>query len=161
MPAIVPPKTNSLKTLSLVAALLLATETFAASQFNHAEFFKATSAGQKKSGSSVKGTLSFDATKKSVEFLSESNATAFSIKYDVIKDLLYEQTSTPRYAEAVLISPLFLLSNSKKHYLTIQYTDSAGTGQFVIVHLDKKNAQQAVAAAQAQTGKPVERVEEK
>ncbi len=154
-------KPRILKTLSLVAALLLATETFAATQFNHAEFFKATSAGQKKSGSSVKGTLSFDAAKKSVEFLTESNATAFSIKYDVIKDLLYEQTSTPRYAEAVLISPFFLLAHSKKHYLTIQYTDEAGAGQFVIVRLDKKNARAAVAAAESETGKKLERVEEK
>jgi hypothetical protein len=38
---------------------------------------------------------------------------------------------------------------------------SAGGGQFVIVHLDKKNAQEAVATAQSETGKSVERVEEK
>jgi Pyruvate/2-oxoacid:ferredoxin oxidoreductase gamma subunit len=154
-------KPSTLKALSLVAALLLATETFAAATFDHAEFFKATSAGQKKSGSSVKGTLSFDATKKSVEFLTESNATAFSIKYDAIKELLYEQTSRPRYAEAVLISPFFLLAHSKKHYLTIQYTDEAGAGQFVIVRLNKKNARAAVAAAETETGKKLERVEEK
>jgi Pyruvate/2-oxoacid:ferredoxin oxidoreductase gamma subunit len=154
-------KSRILKTLSLVAVLFLATETFAATQFNHAEYFKATSAGQKKSGSPVKGTLSFDASRKSVEFLTENNVAAFSIQYDAIKDLLYEQTSTPRYAEAVLISPFFLLAHSKKHYLTIQYTDEAGAGQYVIVRLDKKRARAAVAAAESETGKKVERVEEK
>jgi hypothetical protein len=56
---------------------------------------------------------------------------------------------------------MFLLAHSKKHYLTIQYTDASGAGQFAIVQLDKKNAQQAIAAAQAETGKNVERAEEK
>ena len=154
-------KRRILRTLSLLAALLLATETLAATQFNHAEYFKATSGGQKKSGSSVKGTLSFDVTKKTIDFLTESNVAVFSIKYDAIKDFLYEQTSTPRYAEAVLISPFFLLAHSKKHYLTIQYIDEAGAGQFVIVRLDKKNARAAAAAAESETGKKLERVEEK
>jgi hypothetical protein len=62
---------------------------------------------------------------------------------------------------AILVSPFFLFSHSKKHYLTIQYTDDAGTGQFVSIHLDKKNAREAVATAEASTGKKVEREEEK
>ena len=63
--------------------------------------------------------------------------------------------------EAVIISPLFLLSNAKKHYLTIQYADEAGAGKYAIVHLDKKNAREAVACAEAQTGKQVEQIDEK
>jgi hypothetical protein len=133
----------------------------ASNRFNHSEYMQATSAGQKKAAPAVKGTLSFDTEKKSVDFLDQKGASAFSIKYDSVKTILYEKTSTPRYAEAVLISPLFLFSHSKKHFLTIQYTDDAGAGQFVIIHLDKKNAREAVAMAQAQTGKKVEQVEEK
>lgn len=68
---------------------------------------------------------------------------------------------SPRYTEAVVISPMFLLSHSKKYYLTIKYTDATGAGQYVIVRLDKKNAKQAVATAEAQIGKKVDRVEEK
>ncbi len=132
-----------------------------ANTFDHAEYMQATAAGQKKAAPAVKGTLSFDPEKKSVDFLDQKGDPAFSIKYDSIKSILYEKTSTPRYAEAVLISPLFLFSHSKKHFLTIQYTDANGTGQFVIVHLDKKNAREAVAVAEAQTGKKVEQVEEK
>lgn len=63
-----------------------------------------------------------------MDFLDEKGASTFSIKYDTIKNILYEKTSTPRYAEAVLISPLFLFSHSKKHFLTIQYTDTSGAG---------------------------------
>jgi len=55
-------------------------------------------------------------------------------------------------AEAVLISPQFLLSNPKKHYLTFQYTDDSGQGKYAIIHLDKKNACEAVACAEAHRG---------
>ena len=62
----------------------------------------------------------FDNEKKTVSFLQESGSSVLDIKYDMIKNITYEQASKPRYAEAVLISPLFLLSNGKKHYLTFQ-----------------------------------------
>lgn len=84
-----------------------------------------------------------------------------SIRYDAIKIMTYEKSSKPRMAEAVLIPPLFLLSNSKKHYLTFQYTDETGQSNYAIVHLDKKNAREAAACAEAQTGKEVEQVDEK
>jgi hypothetical protein len=130
-------------------------------KFDRAEYMKATSSGQKKAEPAIKGDLCFDAAGKKVEFRSRDGAPAFTVRYDSVKSLLYEQAGKPRYTEAVLISPLFLLSHAKKHFLTIQYTDSAGASQFVIIHLDKKNAREAIAAAESQTGKAVERVEEK
>jgi hypothetical protein len=132
-----------------------------ARKFDHAELFSGTSTGQKKAGGSTKGSLIFNSEKKMVEFQAQKGSEVISIPYGQVKSLLYEQASKPRYTEAVLISPMFLLAHSKKHYLTIQYTDANGTGQYAIVQLDKKNAQDAVAAAQAETGKDVERVEEK
>jgi len=132
-----------------------------ANAFQHAEYMPSTTTGQKKAAPAIKGTLSFDSDSKSVDFLDGKGAHAFSIKYDTIKTLLYERTSKPRYAEAILISPLFILAHSKQHFLTIQYADASGAGQFVIVHLDKKNAREIVALAEAQTGRKVEQVEEK
>ena len=132
-----------------------------ANQFGHAEYMQATSSGQRKASPAVKGTLFLNSEKKSIEFLDEKGASAVSIQYDSIKSILYEKSSTPRYAEAVIISPLFLLSRSKKHYLTVQYTDAAGVGEFVIFHLDKGNAREAIAKTEAETGKSVERAEEK
>jgi hypothetical protein len=130
-------------------------------RFNKAEYLQATSTGQKKAGVSVKGTLWFDSEKKNVTFLQESGSAVLNIKYDSIKNVTYEKASKPRMAEAVLISPLFLLSNAKKHYLTFQYTDEGGESKYAIVHLDKKNAREAVACAEAQTGKKVEWIDEK
>jgi hypothetical protein len=130
-------------------------------KFSHAEYMKATSGGQKKAEPAIKGDLCFNTAQKKIEFRSGDAAPAFSVSYDSIKSLLYEQAAKPRYTEAVLISPIFLLSHSKKHYLTLQYTDATGVGQFLIIHLDKRNAREAIAAAESQTGKAVERVEEK
>jgi len=130
-------------------------------RFDKAEYLQGTSSGQVKAGTSIKGTLVFDPEMKNVNFLQESGSPAMSIKYDAIKNITYEKASKPRYAAAVLVSPLFLLSHGKKHYLTFQYADETGQGKYAIVHLDKKNAREAVACAEAQTGKKVEQIEEK
>lgn len=130
-------------------------------KFQKAEYFQGTTTGQKKAGSTVKGTLFFDNDTRTVAFLQESGSPAVSIKYNTIKSLTYEKASKPRYAAAVLVSPLFLLSHGKKHYLTIQYAGENAQGQYAIVRLDKSNAREAVACAEAQTGIKVEQVEEK
>jgi hypothetical protein len=109
----------------------------------------------------VKGSIAFDRDKKTVEFLDEKGAAVVRIPDEKIKSMLYEQTSKPRYAEAILISPFFLFTHSKKHFLTIQFTDSAGQGTFAMIHMDKSNARDIVAAAEADTGKRVERTEER
>jgi hypothetical protein len=133
----------------------------AASKFDHAEYLRPKIEGQKKDDHPVKGSISFDKDKKSVEFLDEKGVSVLSISDDKIKSMIYEKTSRPRYAEAILISPFFLLTHSKKHFLTIQYTDMGGQGKFAMIHMDKGNARDIVAAAEAETGKTVERTEEK
>jgi len=159
-----------MKRIAILAALVFASAALLAQdapkkqddhRFKKAEFFQGTSTGQKKAGATVKGTLFFDNETKTVAFLQESGSPAVSIKYDTIKSLTYEKASKPRYAAAVLISPLFLLSHGKKHYLTIQYKGEDAEGKFAIVRLDKSNAREAVACAEAQTGIKVEQVDEK
>jgi hypothetical protein len=136
-------------------------QSFAANKFEDAEYFQSTFNGQKKDAPAVKGTLFFNSERKSVEFLDKSGSATSSVSYESIKAMLYEKTSKPRYTAAVLVSPMFLLSHAKKHYLTFQYTGADGNGQYMIIHLDKKNAREAVATAEAETGKKVERAEEK
>ena len=142
-------------------AALISTTTLAATKFDHAEYMKPKTEGQKKDERPVKGSIAFDKDKKSVEFLDEKVASVVSIPDDKIKSMLYEKTSKPRYAEAILISPFFLFTHSKKHFLTIQYTDTDGQGKFAMIHMDKGNARDIVAAAEAETGKTVDRSEEK
>jgi len=156
------------RTLTAIASILFLSslvygngEKTKSNGFGHAEYLQGTSSGQRKAVPAVKGSLHFNADQKTVEFLDAKGASVLHINYDSIKSILYEQTSKPRYAEAVLISPLFLFSNSKKHFLTVQYTDDGGAAEYAIFHLDKSNVQEAIAAAEAQTGKKVEQVEEK
>jgi hypothetical protein len=142
-------------------AAFLSYTLLAATKFDHAEYLKPKTEGQKKDDHPVKGSIAFDQDKKTVEFLDEKGVAVITIPGDRIKSMLYEQTSKPRYAEAILISPFFLFTHSKKHFLTIQYTDAEGQGTFAMIHLDKSNARDIVAAAEADTGKKVERTEEK
>jgi hypothetical protein len=142
-------------------AALLSGTLQAATKFDHAEYMKPKTEGQKKDEHPVKGSIAFDRDKKTVEFLDEKGVAVITIPDDKIKSMLYEQTSKPRYAEAILISPFFLFTHSKKHFLTIQYTDPQGQGSFAMIHMDKSNARDIVAAAEADTGKKVERSEEK
>jgi hypothetical protein len=142
-------------------ALVFAATSFVGVKFDHAEYLKPKTEGQKKDDHSVKGSVSFDRDKKSVDFLDEKGTIVLSIPNDQIKSILYEKTSKPRYAEAILISPFFLFTHSKKHFLTIQYADGDGQGKFALIHMDKGNAREILAAAEAETGKKVERSKER
>jgi hypothetical protein len=146
--------------LVLGGAFFLPTECFGQSKFAQAEYLRGAASGQKK-GEAVKGALTFDGAKKEVVFFDSKNTTVLNIPYASLKSMLYEKTATPRYTAAVLISPFFLFSKAKRHYLTFQYTDASGTGQYAVIHLDKSNARDALAAAEAETGKKIERIEER
>lgn len=80
-----------------------------------------------------------------------------TIPYVSVTELTYELSKNARIAEAILISPLFLLSSSKKHWLTIKYQDGENP-TFVLLQLDKSEYQQAVATAETKTGVKVARV---
>jgi hypothetical protein len=75
--------------------------------------------------------------------------------------MLYERTSKPRYGLAILVSAIFIFTKSKAHYLTIQYKQPDGQGDFVIVRLHKDDYQMALATAEAHTGEKMERTEER
>jgi hypothetical protein len=129
-----------------------------ASQFESAQYHMKIP--NEKKTKQIDGTFVLDPSAKAVRFVTKGK-TEVEIPYGSITSLLYERAATPRYSAAVLVSPLFLFSKSKKHFLTIQYKDAEGQGQFALIRFDKKNWQAAVAAAEAQTGIKVERVEEK
>jgi len=146
----------TIMTLCAAFALMFSTACFAQEKIDHAEYMKPAAVGEKK-GEVVKGVVSFDGTQKAVHFVDTHGATDFMISYGSISSMLYEQTAKPRYAEGILIAWPLLLTKSKKHYLTIHYSDQGGTSQFVIIHLDKTNYQQALAIAETETGKKVDR----
>src|SRR5580692_5257606 len=48
------------------------------------------------------------------------------VVYQKVNTLEYGQTVSRRYAAAILISPLLLLSKARKHFVTVGYVDSEG-----------------------------------
>lgn len=84
-----------MKAVGLAAALLIATLSAGASKFDHAQYMKAAATGQKKAEPAVNGTRSFDQDRKCLDFLYEKGNPTFTIPYDTIKTLLYEQVAKP------------------------------------------------------------------
>ncbi len=127
-------------------------------EYDKVEYFKAAEAGQKK-GETIDGSLVFDSNKKEVSFV-HKKTTGLTIRYDTIKSMLYEKASRPRYTSGILLAWPLLFTKGKKHFLTIQYTDESGSGKYAVFRLDKSNFRDALAKAEADTGKKVERTEE-
>lgn len=74
------------------------------------------------------------------------------IPYDQINLLEYGQQVDRRLAMALLISPIFLLSKARKHYLTIGYVDRQGEQQALVFQVDKKQIRATLVGLEARTG---------
>lgn len=78
------------------------------------------------------------------------------IPYGRIHLIEYGQNVSRRYLEAVVISPLFLLAKSRKHYVTLGFTDPEGARQAVVLRVGKKDVRALLAGLEARTGRRVE-----
>ena len=78
------------------------------------------------------------------------------IRYDKINTLEYGQHVSRRYAEAILISPLLLLSKSRKHFVTVGYTDEEGRQQAIVFRVNKNDVRSVLAGLEAKSGRRVE-----
>ena len=76
--------------------------------------------------------------------------------YLAINSLEYGQSVSRRYAEAILISPVLLLSKSRKHFVTIGYIDTSGRQQALVLRVGKGEIRSVLAGLEARTGRRVE-----
>ena len=74
------------------------------------------------------------------------------VPYDRIDLLEYGQKVDRRLLMAVAISPIFLLSKSRKHYLTVGYTDEDGSHQALVFRVDKSGIRATLVSLEARTG---------
>jgi hypothetical protein len=84
------------------------------------------------------------------------NKSDVQIPYEKINTLEYGQKVSRRYAEAVLISPMLLLSKSRKHFVTIGYVDSEGKQQALVLRIGKGDIRGVLTGLEARTGRRVE-----
>ncbi len=80
-----------------------------------------------------------------------------TIPYEDIESVVYERSSHARTKTAILISPLALFSNGKKHWLTITYKNGEDSS-FILLKLDKKEYKRILATVKTETGQDVERI---
>ena len=78
------------------------------------------------------------------------------IAYNKINTVEYGQNVSRRYAAAVLISPVLLLSKTRKHFVTIGYLDEEGKQQALVVRVEKGDIRSVLASLEARTGRRVE-----
>jgi len=148
------------KVLAAVCAVALAFSLSGSilAQSNVAERFKDVKYVKtaEKKADEIEGELAIDRQSGGIRFLSKGSELV-KVEKSQVTSLLYERTSRPRYVSGLLLAWPLLFTKGKKHFLTIQYKNSAGQGEFALLHLDKSNYQAILAAAEAATGVKVER----
>ena len=78
------------------------------------------------------------------------------VPYKDVSTLEYGLRVSRRYAEAVLISPVFLLAKKKAHFLTIGYTDEGGARQAMVLEVSGADIRPLLVGLEARTGRKIE-----
>lgn len=94
-------------------------------------------------------------TADTATFRFETKSKAVEIPYDRIHTLEYGQKVDRRYISAILVSPLFLLAKSRKHFLTVGYNDGDGRAQALIFRVEKGDVRVLLVGLEARTGRKV------
>lgn len=81
-----------------------------------------------------------------------SKQQSVEIPFAQVQSIEYGQKVDRRYLEAILISPMFLLSKRRDHYLTVHYKDSKGRDQAIVLQLPKGAVRPTLASLEARTG---------
>ena len=146
--------------VKFIAFTLVFTFTLAsfATDFDKAQYFRKTDNGKK--SDPVKGVVCVDQTAKAIRFVNHDGKVEFAVPAAKIKNIVYERTAKPRYAEGLLIAWPLLFTKSKSHYLTVQFENDKGAGEYAIVKLDKSNYREVLATIEANTGQKIQRSEE-
>jgi hypothetical protein len=78
------------------------------------------------------------------------------VPYDRIESLEYGQKVDRRVLLAIAISPVFLLTKKRKHFLTVGYTDADGNHQAMVFRVDKNDIRATLVSLEARTGLRIE-----
>ena len=81
-----------------------------------------------------------------------SGKTQLRVPYARLNLIEYGQQVDRRLALALVLSPVFLLSKARKHYLTVGFTDEAGEQQAIVFRVEKDSIRAALVALEARSG---------
>ena len=86
----------------------------------------------------------------------QSRLASVNVPYRDVNLLEYGQKADRRVLAAVLISPVFLLSKKRDHFLTIGYSDPTGRQQAIVFRVNKGDVRTVLASLEARTGQKVQ-----
>lgn len=98
---------------------------------------------------SQNGELSLDSAD---QLVFDADSTDLRIAYSSIREIDYGQNAGRRLGLAIAVSPLFLLSKKRDHFLTIHFLDQHGDSQAAVFELGKKIVRTTLAGLEARTG---------
>ena len=134
-----------LRCVALVATAIAGTVCPALAQ-TQAAYIGGTS-GMLRAGSAGKIELT-----DSLYFAFYAGQAQLRVPYARVDLIEYGQQVDRRLALALVISPVFLLSKSRKHYLTLGFRDEAGAQQAIVFRVDKDSIRAALVALEARSG---------
>ena len=88
--------------------------------------------------------------------LLQARDTELRVDFHKVTTIEYGQNVSRRYAAAILISPVLLLSKARKHFVTLGFLDSEGKQQAVVFRVEKGDIRSLLAGLEARTGRRVE-----
>jgi hypothetical protein len=141
---------NRCSVLLASAGLLLAMTALAADPGVKTHFVGGTPAGL-----NPKATAYLDYSGTDALIL-RSGTAEFRVVYQKVNTLEYGQTVSRRYAAALLISPVLLLSKSRQHFVTLGYVDGDGKQQVLVIRVEKGDIRSVLAGLEARTGRRIE-----
>ena len=89
-------------------------------------------------------------------FVFDSKDGKIEIPYSQIDSLEYGQKAGRRVGLGVVVSPLFLFSHKRRHYLTIGWTDANKKQQAAVFELGKSIIRPTLRTLEEKSGKKVE-----
>lgn len=141
------PSVRAILAIALVSCCVPAS--FAGTPGSRVEYIGGTIAGAKKSEARIEvsgsDSLSLNIHKNPI-----------LIPWKDVTTLEYGLRVSRRYVEAVLISPIFLISKKKSHFVTIGFTDADGGRQAVVLEVSKDDIRSLLVSLEARTGLRVE-----
>ena len=89
-------------------------------------------------------------------FVFRHDSGQLEIPYDQFNSLEYGQKAARRIALSIALSPLFLLSKRRRHFLTLSYVGEEVRQQAAVFELGKKIVRTLLAGLEARTGLQIE-----
>ena len=89
-------------------------------------------------------------------FVFYSHKARWRVPYERINLIEYGQKVDRRYIAAALVSPLFLFSKKREHFLTVGYADDEGRQQAMIFRVSKSDIRTILVSLEARTGRKVD-----